>query len=286
MNPEETAYLEFSQNYKAYLENKFLYTLLSDTIASSSSSSTSTSAGDKENFAKLFGKFFLGNDAEDPNNGVLSNETKTHLVNKIESKLESYFTEIDNYLKFFKSDAEDSSPSRIDDFHVNSDKVCANVKCLLDSMKADKSRIEKLNQEIDGKLQLFANHLMEAMQMAKKILKEFKLDFYANMSSVELSHEILSCDYLFKKINQLESEMMSDLYTPEKLSCLQTIKSQIELDRSKLNESWDMLSARLGAYKRIGKEMDQVLAVYSDLKSQYERKKYTIEKIKGDEIIF
>jgi hypothetical protein len=177
-------------------------------------------------------------------------------------------------------------PNMISISDINSEQIVQRLRLLIETNKDGSYKIEKLAQEINLKFQHCFSKTLEIMNLLKTILTEFRLAFYDGKNKTEFEKEIISCDLLFKKIDLVENEWLVQLYGPEQVNSLQTIKSQIELDTDKAQEAVDKLEGALDMYKSLGKEFETILCAYSELKVQYERKKYTIEKLKGDEIIF
>lgn len=310
---------EFNLNYKNYLENKLMLTIFYDSLTNQEPlfANTDLIAGNNQLYQQIqdnFWRSFINQSQQDDTsisndefkNEPLSTDAKKYLLNKLETNLEVYFKDINNYLKFAKNDTNDNdNDSHIDleetyeqdkltnkIFHkslsttnFNSESLVTKLKSLIESTKMDKFKIDKINKDIDIKLQHCFNKSIEIANLLNKIVNDFKLEFYANYSKIEMEHELAACDSLFKKMDQVQSSMINDLYNPDRAACLKMIKSQIEIERMKSKDMINKLNTTLDLYRSLGVEFDNILSSYLDLKAQYDRKMYTIQKLKGEEII-
>ncbi len=300
---------EFNLNYKNYLENKLLMNILYDSLANQESLIVNSDlAGENDFYQQIqdnFWRSFINKQQDDEftsndefNNDPLSSQAKKYLLNKLETNLEAYFKDINNYLKFAKiqdsndlddeTQEEDSSSNNkiyhksLSTANFKTDLIVSKLKSLIESIKTDKLRIDKINKDIDVKLQHCFNKSVEIANLLNKIINEFKLEFYTNYSKIEMEHELAACDSLFKKMDQVQSSMINDLYKPEKAACLKMIKSQIEIERMKSRDMINKLNSSLDSYRSLGSEFENILTTYIDLKAQYDRKLYTIQKLKGE----
>jgi hypothetical protein len=301
---------EFNSNYKSYLENKLLLNILYDSFTNQESLCVNDLVGNNELNQQIqdnFWKSFL-NQQDDQSvsndefkNDPLPHEAKKLILNKLETNLEAYFKDINNYLKFAKiEDSNDLEETQEDEismstnkiFHkslsttnFNTDSTVSKLKSLIESTKTDKFKIDKISKDIDIKLQHCFNKSVEIANLLNKIINEFKIEFYSNYNKIELEHELAACDSLFKKMDQVQSSMINDLYNPERAACLKMIKSQIELETMKSKDTINKINTTLDLYRSLGEEFENILSTYLDLKAQYDRKMYTIQKLKGEEII-
>jgi hypothetical protein len=118
------------------------------------------------------------------------------------------------------------------------------------------------------------------MNLLKNLIGEVRLKFYINENRTQYENEILKCDLLLTKIKTVHNEILTDLYSPERVKALRIIQSQIQLDMSKNSEYYENVVKQLNAFKSFGKEFEEILSVYLELNKDLERKRWTLNKLK------
>jgi hypothetical protein len=288
--------IEFKQNYKNYLESKFLLSLIFDLVNENKNNNKGSTLDDivhenfwksylisnKEKMNKLDEEFL-----EELRPNMLNNEVKRHLIYQIDCKLNDYLAIVNEYMNMdkkecnqFKLANEMINEDIDDDSPIDSHKTVNDLKSLIDSIRDLKINEEKLNEEISIKLHHCFNISIEIMNLLKNLIGEVRLKFYINENRTQYENEILKCDLLLMKIKTVHNEILTDLYSPERVKALRIIQSQIQLDMAKNSEYYANVVKQLNAFKSFGKEFDEILSVYLELNKDLERKRWTLNKLK------
>lgn len=288
--------IEFKQNYKNYLESKFLLSLIFDIVNENKNNHKGSTLDDmvhenfwksylisnKEKMSKLDEEFL-----EELRPNMLNNEVKRHLIHQIDCKLNDYLATVNEYMNMekkecnqFKSGNQMINEDIDEDSPIDSHKTVNDLKSLIDSIRDLKINEEKLNEEISIKLHHCFNISIEIMNLLKNLIGEVRLKFYINENRTQYENEILKCDLLLTKIKTVHNEILTDLYSPERVKALRIIQSQIQLDMSKNSEYYENVVKQLNAFKSFGKEFDEILSVYLELNKDLERKRWTLNKLK------
>jgi hypothetical protein len=315
---------EFNANYKSYLENSLLHLILTELANSSSTtaaaskcehSSSSHSHSSEKKIQEAFFKSnlmanieaslsktnnFAASDMiligdrissaddfsliEELKSEPLDENTKMHLLSKIESRLESRLIET---IEFVEPNMEQEL--NVDDLWSNNyakvDELLALVKELAEAKSALENQCEKANEEIALKLEHSLNLAVEIAGLIKSILEEFKLKFYAEENKLSCNNEILKCEMFIAKTNVLINELLCDTYSSDKLQSFKIIKNQMQMNANKSKETIDQINSTLSMFKSFGKEFEAILGSYNELKSELERKKYTLNRLKKEGLI-
>ena len=315
---------EFKSNYRKYLENKFLFCLLhdvskeclSDKYSSKSTLTNHLGAKIEDSFYKSIllselnqkdadklekiDNFLLNEVKVEP----MDKDTKRYLTNSVGIKLESYINEVNGYLKFFKDDntaskwhlgPSDANNSLFNDNELlkspfskadlNASKIYEKYENLVKTIEDLETQTEKQNNEIDVKLESCFNTSIEILGLLINVLNEYKLGFYEMENRVKCEHDILDCDSLLAKIKTVANEIQRDLYTPEKLNALGIIRNHINMETSNTVKQLEQKKLNVKTFKSLGKEFDTILATYMEIKKQLERKQYTVNKLKEDDML-
>lgn len=299
---------EFNQNYRLYLENNLILSLITDIVFDtqaklihSSSSATFESDSEKNNPRQtldekirdtFFKSYFMSNNLN--NNFKISNEikinpldfdAKKHLQEIIEKKLEEFLNLVDEFLSYACSN-ETNENLNLDNLSFEfSDKQDFSIDKFDKIVQAiDKIELEtkRIDDGMNIKLEHCINTSMEVINLIKRILKDFKIDFYAHKSEIECQKAVLSCDLLLTKIETVKNEMLYDLYSPDKLKALGIIKDHIQMETAIAKDKLDQMKFTLNTFNSFGPEFETILKSYLDLKAKYESKQWTLNKLKEE----
>ncbi|CAF0834239.1 unnamed protein product [Brachionus calyciflorus] len=305
---------EFNHNYRSYLENQLIVNLLTDILINSqaqlvhsgSSSSFDSQKCDaslqlEDKIRDTFLKSYYIYNNSDKNTEVLDEikieplnfNAKEYLTNKIECKFNKDLGIIDQFLNF-KNPSKELSNSKWhlseDDINFDSeidekfpqDLIVSKFNDLVECINKLESDITKINNEMNIKFEHCLNISIEIINLLKRILKDFRLDFYANKNEIECENSILNCDLLLTKIETVQNEMLHDLYSPDKLKALGIVKNHIQMETMVTKEKLEQTQYSLNMFKSFGNEFDSMLKTYLDLKAKHESKQWTLNKLKQD----
>lgn len=142
---------------------------------------------------------------------------------------------------------------------------------------------DKLNSEPEVKYDHCMNVSIEVSNLIKEMLNTYRIDFYLKENKLKSEHKLTECETLFAKIRTVANELVADLYSPEKLNALQTIRNQLDLNSNFSRDKLEQIVESLCLFKSLGKEFEDLLLNYKKLKQQLERKKYSINKLNNKE---
>lgn len=309
---KEDVLKEFNQNYRNYIENSLLLNLVyeilfdsptgfthSSSLSSISEQQTfdsSTNIEDKirETFLKAYALTLADKSTEllediktvEP----LNIESRQYLVEKIENKLDNYFSDIDEHLGFCNFDSNskwnletDNEPDHFEtEPETSQEKTLAKLEKLIEHLNKCDSQVEQLNNDINLKLDNCLSTSIEIMKNLKKILSEFRIKFYAYKNDKQYENELLTCDILLSKIESVRHELLHDLYSGDKAKSLALLRNQINFETMMVKEKKDQVENTLSMFKSFGKEFDSVLNTYLELKNNLEKKQWTLDKLNDE----
>jgi uncharacterized protein YoxC len=315
---------EFNANYREYLENSLLYLIFTELASSVPAAAATASKCEHSSYSNLissekkiqeaFFKSYLISNIEStttktnnlmPPEATLIGErnadelslieglkfepldenTKMHLLGKIESRLESRLIEMIEFIDP-NIDKELNGDDLWQNDYAKVDELLDKVKELSESISVLDGQCEKAYEEVALKLGHFLNLSVEIAGLIKAILEEFKLKLYAEENKLTSKSQILKCEMFIAKTNVLISELLNDTYSSDKLQSFKIIKNQMQINANKLKETIDQINASLSMFKSFGKEFEAILASYNELKLELERKKYTLNRLKTDSVIY
>lgn len=153
---------------------------------------------------------------------------------------------------------------------------------LLDSIKRfeEQSRTSKADYEL--KLEHCMKLSVEIIHTLRRLLADFKLDFYAQKNSLECEHDLLELDLFFAKIEVTVHELAADLYAADKLRALGIVRSHLDAELECTVETCRRAELGLDAFKTLGKEFENIVTKYSSLRKDLEVKKMHLKRLKED----
>ncbi|RNA09563.1 HAUS augmin-like complex subunit 4 [Brachionus plicatilis] len=282
---------EFNQNYRLYLENNLILSLISDTVFNTQaklihSSSSATFESEKNDPKQMLDEkirdtflksYFITNNSD--NNFKLPDEikidplsfdAKNHLVETIEHKLDEFLDLVDEFTAYGCSNEINECRPKLDQELSGSKQE--NVTFKFNQMLKHIDDIELESKRLDDGINIKLEHCMNTSMEVINLIN-FKLDFYAHMSEIQCQGAVLSCDLLLTKIEMIKNEMLHDFYSPEKLKALGIIKNHIQMETMLAKDNLNQTKFTLNTFNSFGSEFDSILKTYLDLKSKHEIKK-------------
>lgn len=298
---------EFNQNYRLYLENNLILSLISDIVFDtqaklihSCSSATFESDSEKSDPKQkidekirdtFFKSYFISNNLND--NFKKSDEmkidpldfnAKKHLQETIENKLDEILNLVNEFLSYACSNEtnENLNLENLSSENFKQDFTMGKFNKIVQTIEKIESESKRIDDGMNIKLEHCMNTSMEVVSLIKTILKDFKIDFYSHKSEVECQKAVLSCDLLLTKIETVKNEMLFDLYSPDKLKALGVIKNHIKMETTISKDKLDQMKFTLNTFNSFGPEFESILKTYKDLKSKHESKQWTLNKLKEE----
>ncbi len=304
---------EFNQNYRNYLESHLLFNILSESL-----SLLNTSADDqrlysnqnsivedklRENFLKTH--LFVNsseNLMEEIRPEALTDEAKSFICDKVEARLELNLNQINEYLNYCKDSSQSSGSvkwsfnesdsnnesrlvSQLDtesEFYDTDVSTLEKLKSFNQYLTNLTAQIEKSKADLAIKSEHTFNVAVEVINLIKTILNEFKLEMYASRKNrAECEMTILKYDMLEAKVKSVYNDLLTDIYSAEKIKALGIIKSHVSMDTNKTEESLDQAQMKLEAYKSFGAEFDRILKTFCELRSDLETKSWTLNHLQA-----
>lgn len=168
--------------------------------------------------------------------------------------------------------------SQSDDIDMVPVKLCM----LLDSIDQLENKAKVSKADFDLKLQHCLKHSVELMNMVRRMLAEFKLNFYAHKNTVQCEQDLYETELLLAKVELTSDELTAELYSADKLRALGCVRGHLDEEVTRTNEACRRAQMELDAYKALGKEFETIVGKYSSLKKDLEVKKLHLKMLKED----
>lgn len=157
---------------------------------------------------------------------------------------------------------------------------------LFEELSVYKQKADKSNEEIKLKYEHCLNVAFEISKLLNAILTNYRLGFYAQENKERCEKKILELKVLLGKILSSKSSILSEVYSEDKLKALRVISDQIDMKSNVTREKLNRMTSLIASYNSLGKEFDPILAQYKQLKNELERKNFTLNTLKKDNIIW
>lgn len=292
---------DFNQNYRLYLENNLILSLITEIVFNSQaklihSTSSANFETDKNDSKQMLDQkirdtflksYFIANNSD--NNFRLTDEikidplsfdAKNYLLDTIEFKLDAFLDLVTDFLDYACSNEKNEQADKTDT--SKQDFIISKFNDTIQNIDNIESESIRMEDGMNIKLEHCINTSIEVVNLIKKVLKDFKIDFYAQKSEVECQKAILSCDLLLTKIETVKNEMLCDLYSTDKLKALGIIKNHIQMETMIAKDKLDQVKSTLNTFSSFGTEFDSILKTYLELKSLHESKQWTLNKLKEE----
>jgi hypothetical protein len=284
LDSQNEALVEFNQAYRRYLDNQLLLGTISETLSISpdddptSHSNAALEEKLKENFLKT--NLFASNPegvADDLRPEGLSDEAKQLLCDKIEAKLDLKLNQVNEYLNFCKPDLSLQISSSDESYTLD------RFAWLSHRLAQLTTQIDKYKADLALKAERTFNIAVEVVNLIKTILGEFKLNFYASVKSrADCESVILKHEMLEAKVRSVYNDLLTDIYSSEKIKPLSIIRSHVNMELTKTGEKRDTAQAKLDAYKAFGPEFDRILKTFYELKADLDQNNWTLKHLKAN----
>lgn len=280
---------EFNCNYKKYLEMSLLQSLVENALQEGSTIDAKLDEKIKDKYLKssliagysstgpnsapkdgLMGQFSI-NDFRAP---PLDLEAKSYLVEKIKELLENRLAKISSFV---------TDPSELEDNDYTETRRKLNQ--LFEELSINKQKSDKSNEEVKLKYEHCLNVAFEISKLLNAILVNYRLGFYAQENKERCEKKILEFKVLLGKILSSKSSILSEVYSEDKLKALRVISDQIDMKSNVTREKLNRMTSLIASYNSLGKEFDPILAQYRQLKNELERKNFTLNTLKKDNIM-
>lgn len=280
---------EFNCNYKKYLEMSLLQSLVEQAIQDTSAIDVKLDEKIKDKYLKssLIAGYSATALNPAPKDGLMDEfsindfrtsnldlETKSYLVEKIKGILESRLEKISRFV---------TDPSELEDNDYAETRRKFNQ--LFEELSVYKQRSDKSNEEVKLKYEHCLNVAFEISKLLNAILANYRLGFYAQENKERCEKKILEFKVLLGKILSSKSSILSEVYSEDKLRALRVISDQIDMKSNVTREKLDRMTSLIASYNSLGKEFDPILAQYKEMKVELERKNFTLNTLKKDNII-
>lgn len=156
---------------------------------------------------------------------------------------------------------------------------------LFEELSVYKQKSDKSNEEVKLKYEHCLNVAFEISKLLNAILINYRLGFYAQENKERCEKKILEFKVLLGKILSSKSSILSEVYSEDKLRALRVISDQIDMKSNVTREKLDRMTSLIASYNSLGKEFDPILAQFKRLKVELERKNFTLNTLKKDNII-
>lgn len=278
--------IEFNSNYKKYLEMSLLQSLVENAVQDSSNVDVKLDERIKDKYLKssLIAAYSTGTGPKDGlmdefsindfRTSPLDLETKSYLVEKIKDSLENRLTKMSSFV---------TDPNELEDNDYTETRRKFNQ--LFEELSVYKEKSDKSNEEVKLKYEHCLNVAFEISKLLNAILINYRLGFYAQENKERCEKKILEFKVLLGKILSSKSSILSEVYSEDKLRALRVISDQIDMKSNVTREKLDRMTSLIASYNSLGKEFDPILAQYKRLKVELERKNFTLNTLKKDNII-
>lgn len=168
--------------------------------------------------------------------------------------------------------------SSCDDIDLVTVKLCI----LFDSMDQLEKKAKVSRADFDIKLQHCLKQSVEIMNLLRKMLADYKLNFYAHKNAIQCENDVHETELFLAKVELTADELTAELYSSDRLRALGVIRNHLDGEIEQTNEWCRRAQMELDAYKALGKELETLVAKYSSLKKDYEVKKQHLKMLKDD----
>ena len=298
---------EFREKYNKYVESRLMHDTICEALNFSGRRHESTSDKSlleavKDKFLKSFAvanlkasgtkmsQDFVSNDARDAflaefKPEALNKEEKSFLVRELEKVLDKRWRKLDTHLDLFEECPNSEEIEHNDDSELNYDGISRRLETFVDSVNKSKLEKERLCEEVEFKLERCLSQSVGVSKLLKEMLDQIRLKFYANENQLRCEHKLVECDALLLKIKSVANEMLLDMYSEEKLEALNVLRIQIDVNKQITRDKHDQVLNSLASFHALGKDFEAILAEYTELRAQLEKKRWDYETLKKDNII-
>lgn len=287
---------EFNISYKKYIKMSLLESLVDTSIQTDSSSLADDSKSIKMD-EKIKEKYFKSNLSSayniDTNKDAnlmmdeffktidfktmsLDLEAKSRLVEKIQCCMESRLSKIKSLI---------TDPTELEDIDIDYRETMQKFHDLIDETEDIKKNSKESNEELKIKYEHCLNLAYEVAKLLNTMLTNFRIGFYGEENKEKCEHKIVAFKVLFGKILSTKANIQSKIYSDEKLNALKIISEQNYLKMNLTKEKHERYDNLINSYKSLGNDFEPALDTYRQLKSELERKMFTLNTLQNDNII-
>jgi hypothetical protein len=302
---------QFNAVYKKYLEDSLLYNSLFgsvfdfETKANEINPSTSTVCDDDiKKTEKIAQKFWRANlitssfnskeNINTDDNITLTNsikkietltlEEKKLLVDQIQVKFKNILVEIGIFMNIKPYPKTITPPLDTQSNEPDCDNIYLLVKDANRQVDVYEAENMKKLESINILLERSLNLSMEMANVLRELLDDYKLNFYANENVQFCENLLQSSEKLIKKIQSYTDDLISDLYSPDKIKSLKMIGNQLDTEIKKAQEKHDLTKERLNSYQSLGDRFDHIVEEYNTLKQELDKNTFTLKQIKQNKM--
>jgi HAUS augmin-like complex subunit 4 len=156
---------------------------------------------------------------------------------------------------------------------------------MFEELSIHKQKADKFNEEVKLKYEHCLNVAFEISKLLNAILNNFRLGFYVQENKERCENKILEFKVLLGKILSSKASILSEVYSEDKLKALKIINDQLDIKSNITQERLNRMTSLINSYNSLGKEFDPVLEQYKQLRVELDRKNFTLNTLRKDNII-
>ena len=123
--------------------------------------------------------------------------------------------------------------------------------------------------------------LLESLNLMEDLLKQQLLNMQHDQYQVNGQHLKAQVDALVLKIRSLHLEILCETYNKDTIPALSMISKQLMASANETRSEIESCRTRLERYQSVGKDFNNLVQEYRQIKEAIQQKKWTLDKLKS-----